>query len=77
MSVSVTNSVRHPRALVSRLSDAIRKEVARFTLGMERRRIYHETLADLRLMSRRELADIGLSCSDFHAIAVAEAMKLR
>lgn len=51
------------------LSGLFARSFGRIKMAAARRAIYMQTLSELRGLSDRDLADLGISRSQFHAIA--------
>jgi uncharacterized protein YjiS (DUF1127 family) len=64
--MAYTNTARAGNATVlDRVTSAVRSVQA----AMERRRLYNRTLSELRALSERELADLGLNASTIAEVA--------
>lgn len=61
------------RALTAGLAERVAGLVAAFREGRRRRAVYNQTLRELRALSNRELADLGLDRSMITRVALEAA----
>ncbi|MCB1358645.1 MAG: DUF1127 domain-containing protein [Maritimibacter sp.] len=58
-------------------SDRVQAIMAGFRTAREQRRVYNQTLTELRSLTRRELDDLGIGASEIPFIAREAAMMIK